>query len=55
MRARLGELGTVITGNTPSKQELKYWASSDIPFIKPDVMNQDGITELQTAMNTFQR
>lgn len=49
MRARLGELGTVITGNTPSKQELKYWASSDIPFIKPDVMNQDGITELQTA------
>ena len=49
MRASLGELGTVITGNTPSKQELKYWASSDIPFIKPDVMNQDGITELQTA------
>lgn len=49
MRAKLGELGTVITGNTPSKQELKYWASSDIPFIKPDVMNQDGITELQTA------
>ena len=49
MRAKLGELGTVITGNTPSKQELKYWASSDIPFITPDVMNQDGITELQPA------
>lgn len=49
MRAKLGELGTVITGNTPSKQEPKYWASSDIPFIKPDVINQDGITELQTA------
>ena len=49
MRAKLSELGTVITGNTPSKQESKYWASSDIPFIKPDVINQDGITELQAA------
>lgn len=49
MRAKLSELGTVITGNTPSKQEPKYWASSDIPFIKPDVINQDEITELQAA------
>lgn len=49
MRAKLSELGAVITGNTPSKQEPKYWASSDIPFIKPDVINQDGITEVQTA------
>ena len=49
MRAKLSELGTVITGNTPSKQESRYWASSDIPFIKPDVINQDGITELQAA------
>lgn len=49
MRAKLSELGTVITGNTPSKQESKYWVSSDIPFIKPDVINQDGITELQAA------
>lgn len=47
MRAKLSELGTVITGNTPAKQESKYWESSDIPFIKPDVINQDGITELQ--------
>ena len=49
MRAKLSELGAVITGNTPSKQEPKYWASSDIPFVKPDVINQDGITEVQTA------
>ena len=49
MRAKLSELGAVITGNTPSKQESKYWASSDIPFIKPDVINQYGITEVQTA------
>lgn len=49
MRAKLSELGAVITGNTPSKQEPKYWASSDIPFIKPDVINQDGITEVQAA------
>lgn len=49
MRAKLSELGTVITGNTPSKQESKYWASSDIPFIKPDVIDQDGVQELQTA------
>lgn len=49
MRAKLSELGTVIMGNTPSKQESKYWASSDIPFIKPDAINQDGIQELQTA------
>ena len=49
MRVKLSELGTVITGNTPSKQEQKYWTSSDIPFIKPDIISQNEITELQSA------
>lgn len=35
-RVKLGDLGKIITGNTPSKKTLEFYDSNDIPFIKPD-------------------
>ena len=46
MKVALKELGTIITGNTPSKRETRYWDSDDICFVKPDIISEDGITDL---------
>ena len=35
-KLKLGDLGKIITGNTPSKKILEFYDSNDIPFIKPD-------------------
>ena len=35
-KVKLGDLGKIITGNTPSKKILEFYDSNDIPFIKPD-------------------
>jgi type I restriction enzyme S subunit len=38
---RLGEIGNIITGNTPSKNKKEYWEKGEIEFIKPpDLQNQ---------------
>lgn len=35
---KIKDLGTVITGKTPSKKKAEYYASSDVPFLKtPDM------------------
>lgn len=39
--ARIGDLGKIYTGNTPSKKENEYYESNDIMFIKPDIMSFD--------------
>ena len=35
-KVKLGDLGKIITGNTPSKKLSEFYNSNDIPFIKPD-------------------
>ena len=35
-KVKLGDLGKIITGNTPTKKKLEFYDSNDIPFIKPD-------------------
>ena len=35
-KVKLGDLGKIITGNTPSKKLLEFYNSNDIPVIKPD-------------------
>ena len=35
-KVKLGDLGKIITGNTPSKKLLEFYNSNDFPFIKPD-------------------
>ncbi|HBG1231371.1 TPA: restriction endonuclease subunit S [Clostridioides difficile] len=39
--ARIGDLGVIYTGNTPSKRKNEYYESNDIMFIKPDIMSFD--------------
>ena len=41
MKVRLKELGTIFTGNTPSKKVDEYWSNRDIKFIKPDVIKDE--------------
>ena len=48
-KVKLRDLGDIITGNTPSKKEASYWNSNDIPFVKPDIISDAGITILCEA------
>ena len=41
VKVRLKELGTISTGNTPSKKVDEYWSNRDIKFIKPDVIKDE--------------
>lgn len=43
MKAKLKELGDIITGNTPSKKAVEYWDSDDICFVKPDIIDETGV------------
>ena len=43
------ELGRVITGNTPSKNNNEFYSSCDIGFIKPDVISDKRITYIQST------
>lgn len=43
------EIGRVITGNTPSMRNEEFYASDDIGFIKPDIINDDMITYIKAS------
>ena len=47
--ARLGDLGKVITGNTPKTSESKNYESNDICFVKPSDIADGEITHLKTS------
>ena len=38
---KIGELGSVFTGNTPSKRNNEFYESDDIMFIKTDILSFD--------------
>lgn len=42
---KISDIGNVITGNTPSKSNWDYYCSNDIPFIKPDVIDEEIISD----------
>ena len=42
-------MGTVITGNTPSKSKDEYWDSEDICFVKPDGIADARITYISKS------
>ena len=44
MLVQLKELGTITTGNTPSKQNTDFYDSDDISFIKPDLLSDSEIS-----------
>lgn len=43
MNTMLKSLGCLTTGNTPSKKNIRYWNSNDIPFIKPAALKENSI------------
>lgn len=45
-KVKLGELGDIVTGNTPSKKIKEFYNSKDIPFIKPDDLDEHSIKSL---------
>ena len=45
---RIGELGEIFTGNTPSKKNNEFYESEDIMFIKPDILSSN-ITIIKQA------
>lgn len=48
MEVLLKNIGTIITGNTPSKKNSKYWNSNDICFVKPGVIG-DGVDNVNQS------
>ena len=41
---KLGEIGQIITGNTPSTRDIKNYSSEDRCFVKPSDLGKEGIT-----------
>ena len=39
MKVKLKELGTISTGNTPSKKNFEFYDAEDIGFVKPDIIS----------------
>jgi len=50
---RLGELGEIITGNTPSKKVKEYWENGDIDFIKPPDLQNRYITTFSERISSI--
>lgn len=50
MKVKLKDIGKIITGNTPSKQTTEYWDSDDICFVKPDTINENGISVISGSV-----
>ena len=46
---QLYEIGTIITGNTPSRKIKEYYESNDIMFIKPGDIEEKYITNLKKS------
>ena len=47
--ARLGDIGQIITGNTPKTADIENYFSKDIAFIKPSDIQEDRLTMLSGA------
>ena len=41
---KLGEIGQIITGNTPSTRDIKNYSSEDRCFVKPSDLGKEGIS-----------
>lgn len=48
---KLGEVGTIITGNTPKTSIAENYSSADICFVKPSDIQNDKITLLNSSEN----
>jgi len=48
---RLGDVGTIITGNTPKTSDEKNYSSNDLSFIKPSDISEQGVVSLASSEN----
>lgn len=48
-KARLKDIGTIVTGNTPSKKKSEYYIDKDICFFKPSDIEDYGVTKLKKS------
>ena len=46
---KLGEVGKIVTGNTPSTRDNRNYNSNDVCFIKPSDIEKDGISLLSES------
>jgi len=46
---KLGDIGKISTGNTPSKKETGYYAGGNIAFIKPNNFDKNIISDLSVS------
>lgn len=46
---RLGDIGRILTGNTPKTRDEKNYISQDINFVKPSDFDEDKITDISTS------
>lgn len=49
MKVKLGDIGVILTGNTPKTSDEKNYISKDINFIKPSDIDEDKITDISTS------
>ncbi|MBQ7236503.1 MAG: restriction endonuclease subunit S [Clostridia bacterium] len=48
-KVKLGEVGCIVTGNTPSTKDVKNYTSEDICFIKPSDIFDNTITKITNS------
>lgn len=48
-KVKLGDIGTIVTGNTPSKKKSEYYIDKDICFFKPSDIEDYGVTKLKKS------
>ncbi len=46
---KLKNLGTILTGNTPTTSDINNYSSDDICFVKPSDISGNGLTRLSTS------
>lgn len=49
MKVKLGDIGVILTGNTPKTSDEKNYISKDINFIKPSDIDEDKVTDISTS------
>lgn len=48
-RLKLGDIGTIITGNTPKTSDNQNYISNDICFVKPSDIDDNELTDLHKS------
>ena len=48
---RLGDVGTLVTGNTPKTSDEKNYSSNDLNFFKPGDINENSISLLSSSQD----